>query len=154
MSIFNPADFMNVTIEEANSTQRLLVPEGEYLAVVEKVECRPWTSKADPTKSGVTLEITWSIQDPNILAQMDLPSVKLRQGVMLDFNDNGALDMGKGKNVGLGRLRAALDLNKPGVVFRFPDIVGKLAKVMVKHEVDKNDPEKVYDRVVAAAPNA
>ena len=150
MSIFNPADFMNQSFEGANSTKRELHPVGEFQAVIEKIEARPWQSKNDPTKSGVTLEVYWSMQDASALASIDMEKLTLRQGVMLDFNETGGLDMGKGKNVGLGRLRAAVGLNEPGVAFQFPQLIGRMAKVSVRHEVDKEDPEKIYDRVTAA----
>lgn len=154
MSMFNPADFLNTEVSEANSTKRELCPAGMHLAVIDKIEARPWTKKDDPTKSGVTLEVTWSIQNQEVLTALDQDKVTVRQGVMLDFNEAGGLDTGKGKNIGLGRLREALGLNVPGVPFVFNQLVGRMANVVVQHEVDKADAEKVYDRVQMVAPAA
>ena len=56
--------------------------------------------------------------------------------------------MGKGQNVGLGRLRESLNLNDPTKAFAFRQLEGQMAKIKVDHQPDKEDPEKVYDRVV------
>jgi hypothetical protein len=47
--------------------------------------------------------------------------------------------MGKGKNVGLGKLREALGLNTPGEPFSFSMITGRLAKGFVQHEVKREE---------------
>jgi len=39
----------------------------------------------------------------------------------------------KGKNIGLGRIREALGMNKPGEPFAFSMIAGRMAKVIVSH---------------------
>lgn len=152
MSTFDPSQFLDFTTTDANSTERVPCPPGEYDAQVEKLETRTWTSKTDPTKSGVTLEVTWSIQDQTVLQQLDKDKVTVKQGVMLDFTDTGSLDMGKGKNIGLGRLRAATGNNVPGRPFAPSMLMGCMAKVRVSHEPSKDDPSVVYDRVTAVAP--
>ena len=67
---------------------------------------------------------------------------------MLDLTDSGSMDMGKGRNVGLGRLREALNLNQPGQVFSFSMIPGRLAKVAVSHRIDG---ENIYAEVKSLA---
>jgi hypothetical protein len=74
--------------------------------------------------------------------------VKVPQDVMLDLTDSGQLDMAKGRNVRLGRLREALDLNAPGRPFSFAMIQGRMAKVKVGHRVDGED---IYAEVRANA---
>ena len=64
------------------------------------------------------------------------------------LSDSGGLDMGKGRNVGLGRLREALNLNQPGQSFSFSMIPGRLAKVSVSHRIDG---ENIYAEVKAVA---
>ena len=66
---------------------------------------------------------------------------------MLDITETGSLDMGKGRNVELNRLRAAVDLNVSG--FSFHQLDGRMARVTVKQDQDKNDPQKFYARVKA-----
>jgi hypothetical protein len=151
MSQFDPNTFLEMTVTDANSTVQTPVPAGEYLAVAEKVEARPWQSPKDPSKSGMALDVTWSIDDANVKALLERDKVTVRQGIMLDMTESGGLDMGKGKNVGLGRLRAALDLNQPGQPFGFKMIEGRMARVAVSHRQDEKDAEKIYAEVKAVA---
>ena len=61
--MFNPDQFLDMTITDSNSTQTVPVPVGEYTALVSDVKCRQWQSKADPSKSGLTLDVTWEVDD-------------------------------------------------------------------------------------------
>lgn len=145
---FDPNTFLNTTYEEANDTKITPCPVGEYLAVASKVDAKTWAS-LDGSKSGVKLEILWEIDDANVKQLLGRDKVTSRQNIWLDLNEAGTgLDLGKGKNVGLGRLREALDLNTPGQAFAFSMIEGRLAKVMVSHRVDGED---IYDEVKKVA---
>lgn len=151
MAQFDPNTFLDMTTEDANSTVSIPVPAGEYLAIVEKVEARPWQSSKDPSKSGMTLDVTWNIDDANVKQLLEREKVTVRQGIMLDLTETGGLDMGKGKNVSLGRLRAALDLNQPGQPFGFRMLEGRVGRVVVSHRQDDKDPERIYAEVKAVA---
>lgn len=131
---FDPAAFLNFTIEEVNSTEQTPVPEGELLAIADKVEIVPWASR-DGSSSGLKLQIIWDIQDEPTKQLLNRSKVTCRQDLMLDLTEQGNLDMGKGKNVPLGRLRSAVDLNTPGQPFSFPMIQGRMATVAVKHRI-------------------
>jgi len=135
---FDPNTFLNATFTEENDTKVIPVPAGEYLALAEKVDVKSWSSK-DGSSSGIKLEILWDIQDDNVKALLGRDTVKCAQQQMLDLTDTGALDMGKGKNVGLGRIREALGLNKPGEPFSFGMIQGRMAKVVVSHRTAGED---------------
>lgn len=135
---FDPNAFLNASFTESNDTKVTPVPVGEYLAVAEKVEIKTWASK-DGSSSGIKLEIVWDIDDSNVKALLGRDSVKVGQQQMLDLTTDGALDFSKGKNVGLGRIREALDLNTPGAPFAFSMIQGRLAKVLVSHRVVGED---------------
>ena len=135
---FDPNTFLNATFTEENDTKVIPVPAGEYLALAEKVDVKSWSSK-DGSSSGIKLEILWDIQDDNVKALLGHDTVKCAQQQMLDLTDTGALDMGKGKNVGLGRIREALGLNKPGEPFSFGMIQGRMAKVVVSHRTAGED---------------
>lgn len=146
--MFDPNQFLDLQITEANDTKVIPVPVGEFTAVADKTECRTWQSKKDPSKSGVTLEVTWAIDDQGVKELLGRDQVTVRQGIMLDLTDEGGLDMGKGRNVGLGRLREALGLNVPGQPFAFSMIPGRMAKIKVDHRIDG---ENVYAEVKGAA---
>lgn len=138
MSTFDPATFLNMQVDEANDTKVVPVPAGEYLAVAEKVDIKAWASK-DGSSSGLKLEIVWDIDDQNVKALLGRDTVKVTQQQMLDLTDTGMLDTSKGKNVGLGRIREALDLNTPGQPFAFSMIQGRPAKVVVSHRIAGED---------------
>lgn len=144
---FDVNSFLESSTTEANSTERQLVPAGEYTAFIEKVDARQWTSKADPSKSGITLDITWNIDDEAVKQTLGRDKVTARQGIMLDITDAGSLDTGKGRNVGLGRLRTAVNLNEPGRPFAPSMLQGRPAKITVTHRADPKDPQKMYDEV-------
>lgn len=135
---FDPNTFLNSTYEEANDTKIVPCPAGEYLAIADKVEVKPWASR-DGSSSGLKLSILWDIQSDDVKAIVGRDSVKVPQDQMLDLTDTGALDMGKGRNVGLGRLREALGMNAPGEPFSMGAIQGRMAKVVVSHRPNGED---------------
>lgn len=133
--MFNPDQFLDMQFEGQNDTKVVPVPAGEYTAMIEEVKVRQWQGKADPLKSGLTLDIQWSIDDPSVKELLGRDKVTVKQGIMLDLTDAGGLDMGKGRNIGLGRLREALDLNQPGRPFSFTMLTGRVARVSVSHRI-------------------
>lgn len=148
-SSFDPTLFLDATSTEANDTKLIPVPVGEFTAVAEKVEVKTWASRNDPSKAGIKLVIDWSIDDASVKEVIQRDKATVRQDIMLDTNESGTgLDMGKGKNIGLGRVRQALGLNVPGQPFSPSMIQGRVAKVSVKHRVDG---ENIYAEVGAVA---
>lgn len=132
MSQFDPQAFLDTQTTEVNDTRILPCPVGEWPATVDNVDIKSGVSQ----KSGepwTRLNVKWKIEgcDANRLADRD--PIFVTQGVMLDITDNGGLDMGKGRNVQLGRLREAIGLNKPGQPFSFRMLIGRSAKVRVDH---------------------
>lgn len=144
---FDPSTFLNQTFTEENSTVLTPCPEGEYPSIAEKVDVNTW-QKRDGSASGLKLDIVWDIQDEQVKAATGREPTRVRQSIMLDLTDTGQLDMGKGKNVNLGRLREATDLNQAGQPFSFAMIQGRMAKVAVKHRIDGDN---IYDEVKAVA---
>lgn len=147
---FDPAQFLDMQVTESNDTKVTPVPEGEFTAVAGDVKTRQWQSK-DGTSSGITLDITWDIDSPEVKAELGRDRVTVRQGIMLDLTESGGLDMSKGKNVGLGRLREAIGKNVPGQPFAFSQIPGSIAKVLVKHRINPNDAEQIFAEVKGVA---
>lgn len=139
MSMFDPDTFLAQTIEQANDTKVIPCPAGEFLAFIKDFKARQWSSRKDPSVSGVALDVTWTVDNAEVKALLDRDEVTVKQGIMLDMTEQGALDMGKGKNVGLGRLREALGLNVPGQAFSFAMLNGQAAKITVSHRVDGED---------------
>lgn len=145
--MFDPNAFLEQVITEVGSTEATPIPAGEYLAFIDKKEVTTWQKKDDPTVSGVKLKVTWTLEDQAVRDLLGRDKVTVAQDIMLDITDTGSLDMGKGRNVELNRLRAAVDLNVSG--FSFNQLDGRMARVTVKQDQDKNDPQKFYARVKA-----
>jgi len=146
--MFSPEQFLDMQVTESNDTKTIPVPVGEYTAVAEEVKCRQWQSKKDPSMSGLTLDIKWSIDDPAVKELLGRDKVTVNQGIMLDLTDSGGLDMGKGRNIGLGRLREAIGCNTPGQPFSFMMVSGRVAKISVSHRIDG---ENIYAEVKGVA---
>lgn len=145
--MFDPNSFFEQVITEVGSTEAVPIPAGEYLATIDKKEVTTWQKKDDPSVSGLKLKVTWSLEDQAVRELLGRDKVIVSQDIMLDITETGSLDMGKGRNVELNRLRAAVDLNVSG--FSFHQLDGRMARVTVKQDQDKNDPSKFYARVKA-----
>lgn len=136
MSAFDVEAFMSSATTEANSTRSEPVPEGEYTAIAH-ISDDPQNPAVRTTMSGkVVLDVHWSIDDAGVKEVTGRDDPQVRQSIFLDIDANGRLDVSKGKNLQLGRLREALGLNTPGIPFKFADISGKVARVLVKHRLD------------------
>ena len=146
---FDPATFLNQSFDEALDTKIIPCPVGEYLAMAEKVDVKPWAAK-DGSSSGLKLEVVWDIQDDSVKALIGRDTIRVTQQQMLDLTETGNLDFSKGKNVGLGRIREALGLNTPGEPFSFNMIQGRLAKVKVTHRPYEGDLYAEIKAVTAA----
>lgn len=147
---FDVQAFLDQTVEGTNDTKKVPCPAGDFTGIVDKVAARSWQAKDDPTKSGMTLDVSWIIEDESAKSVTGRDKVVVRQGIMLDLTDEGKLDMGKGKNIGLGRLREALGLNNGGP-FSFAMMVGRMAKVSVSHRMGETS-DDIYDEIKKVAP--
>lgn len=144
---FDANQFLQGSVSGKMDTKIMPVPDGEYPALIEKIDARIWQSK-DGTKSGVTLDVVWEIADDNLKATLGRQKVTVKQGIMLDLKDDGSLDLGQGKNIGLGRLREAVGKNVAGQSFSFLELPGCQAKIKVTQRVDGED---IYNDVKGVA---
>jgi hypothetical protein len=62
------------------------------------------------------------------------------------------MERGTGKNIQLGRVRAALGQNDENKPWKFSMLVGAAAKIKVEHSPNLKDPDSPYANVVAVAP--
>lgn len=130
-SAFDLDAFMSATVTDANDTKITPVPEGEYMAVISKTALKQIEKG---TMAGrLVLDVTYEIDDQAArdATGMDKPTV--RQGIFLDTTEHGTLEVGKGKNVTLGKLREAVGLNVPGKPFAFSMLFGLPVRILVKH---------------------
>jgi hypothetical protein len=140
--MFDTDSLLNSTFTESLDTTQTPCPEGEYAAVLDSFKARTFTSKDGD--EGAVLDIFWKPQlDAATEASLGRkPTVK--QTVFLDVTPSGGLDMGKGRNIGLGRLREALGQNQPGKPWNFGLLQGGTATVVVKHRMHEGN---IYDEV-------
>lgn len=141
MSTFDPEAFLSTTTEEANETQFQPIPEGEYNAVIMKLDART-------PKGNSILDVTWEIDDEGVRASTGMDSPRVRQSIFLDINEQGGLESGPNKNVQLGKLREALGQNNPGRPWAPSMMEGQVARISVKHRIVEDN---VYSDVKGVA---
>lgn len=135
---FDPQSFLDTAVSGVNDTKIIPVPVGEYMGVIDKVTPRQWQSK-DGSTTGIALDVLWLVEDSSVKEYLGRDTVVCKQGIMLDLTAEGGLDMSKGKNVGLGRLREAVGKNNSGEAFSFAMLPGSAAKISVAHRLANDD---------------
>jgi hypothetical protein len=131
---------------EAGSTSFDPIPAGTYTAMIEDAEPRAVTTRSG---QGVVLDITYLLQAPAVAAKLGRNRLPVRQGIFLDLTPDGRLDMSRGKNVALNRVRAALGQNNPGQLWNLRMLKGAgPLKVVVRLGPDKNSRDVIYNDVV------
>lgn len=143
--MFDATQFLMTELNQANSTDFVLCPKGVWPAQVKDLKPKELTRDGE---TRMVVDVIFEVSDPNAMATagVDTPFV-IRKGVFLDMTPQGTIDMGKGKNVELGRLREALGMNVPGQPFSFVAMKGRFLRAQVDHRVDPNDSSKVYSDV-------
>jgi len=140
--MFNPEDFMNTETTVQNETDYTPMPEGEYPAVISKLDSRM-------AGSTPVLDVTWMIDDQAVREQTGMDEPTCRQTIWLDVTESGGLEAGANKNVQLGKLREALGQND-GSPWSPQMLNGQPARVIVKHS-SPNEQGAVYANVVQVA---
>lgn len=143
MSVFNPEQFLQQTVTEAFETRMTPVPEGEYLASIDKLGMRTLPNTGQPI-----LDITWTILDDAVKAALGLSKITVRQSVFLDLDANGKLDNGANKNIRLGQIREAMGQNTPGQPWGPMMLNGAgPAKVKVVQRPNEKDPANPFSDI-------
>jgi dipeptidyl aminopeptidase/acylaminoacyl peptidase len=150
MSVFNKEAFLNSSVTGSNETKVTFVPEGEYTAYVDDLEL---SSGNKDGRDWYSCKIKWYIPDENLKKALGLEHPTVSDSIFLDI-ENGALAFGVNKNVGLGRIREALNQNDPKKPWSFSMMKGAgPVRIKVGSRPDKNNPGDVYptvDRVAKA----
>jgi hypothetical protein len=147
---FDVHSFLDAAVSGANDTKIVPCPAGEFRAIITKVEARTWASK-DGSKSGIALDVSWDIEDPEVRQRLNRTEVIVRQGIMLDITPDNRIDTGVGKNVSLGRLREAVNMNDPSQPFSFNMLPGQMAVVTVTHRPDDRNPGDSFAEIRSVA---
>lgn len=148
---FNAEKFLNSSVDAPMSTITVACPEGEYKAFIDDgdkaITFREGSVSSNGTELSPQCIVLFAImgQMPNETLKRD--KVLVPMNCWLDLDDSGeSLDLSEGKNVGLGRLRKALDQN---VGAWNPLMMKGKGPVMIKvgQRSDKNDPTQKYAEV-------
>jgi len=149
-SSFNVDAFEGSVFEGKGDTRRLRIEPKEYPAQI----VGPWKEKTKlrQEQGWLILDVIWQPDDEEQRQKLNvdkLPTV--RQSIFLDLTPSGSLDMGDLKNGDLNRLREAIGLNEDGKSWKFPDFIGRPARIKVVHKPNKDDPENPFQNVTAVS---
>lgn len=129
--MFDPESFMQTAVEGDFDTKRQLIPAGEYQAVLDTIEPKTVGDDNKPILNCRLKLINTGDED--------LDGRVVFHTIWLDVNDNGALDRGAGKNIGLGQLLEALNLN--GKQWSPAELAGQPVQIILGHRFDKRNDE-------------
>jgi hypothetical protein len=160
-SLFDPQAFLETEVEGASSTRSSPTPLGRYEMVVAEM---PKFKQIIPP-AGADYEAFTTMEVECLISGDALDStgrpVKettgkdrnfARYSCRIDRTPGGNLDMGQGKNVGLGRLREAVGQNNPSLKWKPSMLINARFSGEVKHKPDKRDASVVYAEVVNPIP--
>lgn len=148
---FDEAAFLSQTTDQEGSTRVTPVPAGTYLAMIQEVKARPWSSERTG-KSGVSLDVTYDIiDDGGIIEQQIGRPPRVSHGYFCDLiPGTHQFDFSTGKNVQINRVREAAGQNVAGQAWNPMQLKGAgPVQIVVKQEPSKDDPKDIYNRVVA-----
>jgi hypothetical protein len=139
-NLFDTDNFLGSSAGGVLSTERTLIPIGTYPdCTVSDLKLNHGTYE-NGEKAGdkwARLNIIYEIHDDAVRNELDRAKVLVSGGIFLDITPEGALDNGRGKNVRLGKLKAALGLN--GANDTWQDFLGKRVVLTIGHGVNKKD---------------
>lgn len=142
--MFDPNAFMQSSFNGKLDTVIPALPEDDYRCIIDEVEMREATVNNEARH---ILRLRWKVVDDGKLAALQRTQASVNQDLWLDIDASGRLDEGEGKNVALGRVLEALNLNgqpwSPGQLKGMGPCICRFAQ-----RPDKKNPENVYNDVV------
>lgn len=126
--MFDKEAFLSQGTTEAGSTTYPTVPDGDYPAVIDKVD---YNEVKGEQGIAPQLLVFWHLQSPQLESITNMKKSVVRQTLWLDLLANGGFDMSKGKNVSLNRVRDAIGQNVPGQQWNPKMMVGRPGVVRV-----------------------
>lgn len=153
-SSFNLDTFMAQSHTDATSTERLLLPEGEYTArpsrFIGDARLFPSNEKGGPR---VVMSIGWLILDQSAREALQTDTPEARQDLWVEVAEDGVTIINAvGHNRRLGLLKEALGQNQAGVAWSPPDLVNKARNctVTIGHRTGSNG--ETYAEVTRVLP--
>lgn len=155
---FDPQAYIEAAGEGSFSTEAPVVPADEYLATVSDIKFSGGIVSKEESKNygkpWLSLNVTYKIEDSRLKESMGRDTALVTQRLMLDLTDEldpstgqPRIDRSRGKNFRLGRALAALGLNEDFKDFRA--MIGRTARIKVKHRIYEGAPQAEVDSVAA-----
>lgn len=138
----NTEEFLQTTTTEGLDDTVIPCPPGDWLFLAGKPDFKTFEYKSGDLigEQGCRCVIRWECQDDEPKKHCGRDKVSVTQSVLLDVMPDGSgLDMGKGKNIGLGKIRTALGQNTPGQPWSPIMIEGQPARLSIKAGVWNDD---------------
>lgn len=134
MSTFDADTFLSGSVVGDNSTVIIPIPTGkEYMAKIVKLGAREVDIKDEPGRKLLFVDVTFEILDDELKTITKKDKNLVRYGMPIQRDETGAILMGPGVNVELGRLREALDQNRAGTPWSWSMLLDQMAKITIKH---------------------
>lgn len=151
--MFSAEDLKSFTTSQQGSTTSVPCPPGDYVGIIsDKLEFRQSQGKKDPSKTYTFLDTLIKIDDARAREVTGRDNLAVRYSCSIDLTEDGrGLDMSKGKNIGLNRLREAVGQNHGGRPWSPQMLVGQALKVKVENEPRDDDPSQLRDSIAAVA---
>lgn len=157
--VFDPKQFLNLTVSGPMATKITPAPEGEWLCNIStKTPVAEWFDEAEwkdkksgQTKTQPTCKVPVEIVDPRAKELVKRETLMVSYDMFLDLLPNGQLDTSEDKNVRLGALREALGQNnEPSWTFERLYGAGPfMAKVV--HQKDDRRPDDTFAKISRVA---
>lgn len=145
-STFDAETFLNTQVDGEMDTQFTPIPEGDYMATIDKISFRKIINKNNEEQ--VIMDLNWEILDDAVKTATELEKPTVRQSLFLDLTPEGGIDRGKNKNVQLGKVREAVGQNKAGKTWGPAQLQGAVATIKTSQRVDG---ENIYSDVKKVA---
>jgi len=128
-------------VSSAMSTERIVVPEGEYTGIIspDHTSIKPTSGEKKDGNIWVAVDFPWEIDDPRVAEETGRPKSVCYQRVFLDLTHDGEIDCGRGMNADLGSLREAVGQNS-SEPWTIPELCGQAATITIKHEMYQGKP--------------
>lgn len=151
MSVFDKDTFLSTEIKGASETKYTPVPINEYGGTYID-DLGTATFKDNNGVEQPQLIITWAIPDEALAKSLGLEKVTVVDRVFLDVDPSGALLFGPNKNVKLGQIREALNLNDPKKPFNLNMLRGAgPARLKIGHRFNKQTGEGPFANIERVA---
>jgi len=145
----NPEMLLESATKAAFDTKVAPCPEGDYTMLISKLDIRTGMNKNN--EAYTMLNVTLEVEDQAVREQLGRDKVFVQHSGMLDIiadpaTDLPKLDDSKGKNIDLGRIREACDLNEPKKEFNMNMLLNRIVRGKVTHRSNE-DTGEVYAEV-------